>query len=92
MPSLFLALFPPSDVARRIADAAAALPDLREVGATLTPADRLHITVAYLGDHGHNVELVADVSRRMETVNCLPIDVEFSRLRTFGSRATARSC
>jgi 2'-5' RNA ligase len=84
MPSLFLALFPPADVAHRIVADAAAHPALANQAHKIIAPERLHITLAYLGDRGHDEHCIAAVSGVLAGFSGVPADTEFSVLRSFG--------
>jgi 2'-5' RNA ligase len=84
MASLFLALFPPPAVAQRIVAEAAQVAALGPHLARSIPAERLHITIAYLGDRGDDTALIEAVSRAIDRLESRPVDVELNRVRTFG--------
>lgn len=81
MPSLFFAVFPPPDLAVKIAADAEAL---QLAGATLIPAERLHVTLAYLGSRGDDDQCIAAARGALDRVDGLPADTEFGVVRTFG--------
>lgn len=82
MPSLFIALFPPERIARQIAADAATWP-LRPAS-FITP-ERLHVTVAYLGDRGDDPAAIAAAASVLAELVALPVDAEFGALRIFGA-------
>lgn len=84
MPSLFYALFPPPDLTHRIIGEVIAHQALAALTVRSIAPERLHITVAYLGDRGDDEQCIADARNVLERFDAVPVDAELSTLRTFG--------
>ncbi|MDR5738552.1 RNA 2',3'-cyclic phosphodiesterase [Caballeronia sp. LZ016] len=89
--SLFLAIHPDASAASRIHDEAARLRIEHRLRATPIAADRLHITLHYLGAFAGLPADVIDQARvAASSVAAPPFDLALDRIETFSSRRPRR--
>jgi RNA 2',3'-cyclic 3'-phosphodiesterase len=84
---LFFALFPPPDVAQRIAERATGLRGAVSPKAKWLAADRFHVTLHHLGDHaGLRDDIVNSATEAAQKVTVSPFEVSFDRVMSFSRK------
>lgn len=81
MDTLFFAIRPPEFLAREIARLAARSKELFGLKGAPIPAERLHVTLAYVGLHG--AELTAVAEKAAAGLAARPVEVAFDRMASF---------
>ncbi|MFT3809036.1 MAG: 2'-5' RNA ligase family protein [Micropepsaceae bacterium] len=81
MDTLFFAIRPPASLASEIARLAERSKGLFNLKGAPIPAERLHVTMAYIGLHA--ADLVAVAERAAAGLAAKPIDVTFDRMVSF---------
>jgi RNA 2',3'-cyclic 3'-phosphodiesterase len=89
--SLFFALYPDKPAAARIAELSARLRTEHKLSARPIPADRLHITLHYLGAFaGVPADIVAQARDAASQTAFPPVDVVLDRIESFSGRRAKR--
>ena len=89
--SLFFAIFPDARAAARIVELAARLRIEHGLKARATPADRLHVTLHYLGAFaGIPDDLVARARATASEISLPPVEVALDRVESFSGRRAKR--
>ncbi|SAK58715.1 2'-5' RNA ligase [Caballeronia temeraria] len=85
--SLFFALYPDAAAAARIADLAARLRIEHKLKARASPADRLHVTLHYLGAFaGVPADIAAQACAAASRIALPPVEVTLDRIESFSGR------
>ncbi len=83
---LFLALFPPPDIAQRIIAVRQSFCESQSLRGSHVSADRLHLTLCHLGDHaGVPPHIVPEVTQAAKKFSCAPFPIRLNRLTRFAS-------
>lgn len=89
--SLFFALYPTASAAARIAELAARLCATYKLKGRPIPADRLHITLHYLGAFaGLPADLIAQARTAAAQTVFPPVDIVLDRVESFSGRRAKR--
>lgn len=89
--SLFLAVHPDSRAASRLHDAAARIRIEHNLRATPIAAERLHITLHYLGAFtGLPADVIDQARAAASSISAQPFDLALNRIETFSSRRPRR--
>jgi RNA 2',3'-cyclic 3'-phosphodiesterase len=89
--SLFFALYPDEAAAARITDLAARLRSDHALNANAIPADRLHITLHYLGAFdGLPADVIERAQHAASAIALPPVEIALSRIESFHSRRAKR--
>ncbi|MBO9647292.1 MAG: RNA 2',3'-cyclic phosphodiesterase [Variovorax sp.] len=90
MDTLFFALYPPPELARRAVEFAERLRLDLGLRAKPTDAARLHVTLHFLGAVATDAEIVAQASRAAGSVRSPPFDLTLDMLASFRARGRQR--
>ncbi|WP_250434600.1 MULTISPECIES: RNA 2',3'-cyclic phosphodiesterase [unclassified Caballeronia] len=89
--SLFFAIYPDAVAAARIAELAARLRIEHTLKARAIPADRLHVTLHYLGAFaGVPADVAAHACAAASRIALPPVDVTLDRIESFSGRRARR--
>jgi 2'-5' RNA ligase len=90
---LFFAVYPDAQAALRMGELAQAIRTTHGMRGKPLRADRMHLTLHYLGDHAGLPEtLVATASQVAAHMSASPFDVGFDCVASFPGRARKRPC